>query len=275
MSTIFITDLDHTFLRSNQSISPYSQTIWNEKAKEHTLSIATARSYTKSMEFLSCLHLKAPLIVLDGAMVVSPTKKIIDIKYIAKELVETIIAMSYQAQIHPFIIGLQGSHLNEGFYYSDGLNPYQQEVLKNYAKDPRLSYQKRLTAMDMTLKIVYFGSKEELTNLCDTLQKTFGESLEYKLSPENYSDGYFLTLLHPKADKSHALEVVSQYIQRDLADFSVFGDSLNDIGMFKAAGRSIAVQNALDELKAHADIILPHTNDEDGVARFLANYQGE
>jgi len=268
MSDIFITDLDHTFLRSNQSISSYSQKIWNAKAHNHILSIATARSYSASMKFLSNLHLKAPLIVLDGAMVVTPHQEIIDIKYIPKELAKSVIELSYLAHFVPFVIGLEEG-FGEKFYYSDGLNNYQHEVLTNYLHDPRLCYQKRLKAMKRTLKIVYFGSKIELSNLCETLQKAFGEALEYKLSPEKYNDGYILTLLHPNADKSHALKIVSEYIQRDVSDFSVFGDSLNDIGMFKLAGRSIAVQNALDEVKAHADIILPHTNDEDAVAKFL------
>lgn len=52
-------------------------------------------------------------------------------------------------------------------------------------------------------------------------------------------------------------------------DTTVFGDSHNDLGLFKYAGRKIAVANAIDEIKKEADIILPYTNDEDAVAKFL------
>jgi len=31
MQKLFITDLDHTFLHSNQSVTQFSQDIWNEK----------------------------------------------------------------------------------------------------------------------------------------------------------------------------------------------------------------------------------------------------
>jgi hydroxymethylpyrimidine pyrophosphatase-like HAD family hydrolase len=55
----------------------------------------------------------------------------------------------------------------------------------------------------------------------------------------------------------------------DKRDVVVFGDNLNDIGMFEWAGKSIAVKNALDEVKEKADIILPYTNDEDAVAKYL------
>jgi len=60
------------------------------------------------------------------------------------------------------------------------------------------------------------------------------------------------------------------YLERDPKDVTVFGDSVNDIGMFKLAGTSVAVSNALDEVKAVADVVLPHSNDEDGVARYLS-----
>ena len=93
--------------------------------------------------------------------------------------------------------------------------------------------------------------------------------MEYKLSPEKYSDGWFLTILHPEGDKAHALQKVADYINRDTNDITVFGDSINDIGMFKLAGTSVAVSNALDEVKAVADVVLPHSNDEDAVARYL------
>jgi hydroxymethylpyrimidine pyrophosphatase-like HAD family hydrolase len=33
----------------------------------------------------------------------------------------------------------------------------------------------------------------------------------------------------------------------------------------------LVVSNALDEVKAVADIVLPHSNDEGGVARYLEN----
>jgi len=50
---------------------------------------------------------------------------------------------------------------------------------------------------------------------------------------------------------------------------TVFGDNMNDMGMFKVAKNSIAVANALDVLKDRASLVLPHSNDEDGVARYL------
>jgi len=133
---------------------------------------------------------------------------------------------------------------------------------------------KNIRAMDMNLKLVYFGEYNTLNPLAKHLERTFGKDLEYKLSPEKYSDGWFLTILHPEGDKAHALTKVMEYLDRDSKDVTVFGDSVNDIGMFKLAGTSVAVANALDEVKAVADVVLPHSNDEDGVARYLEGNNG-
>jgi hypothetical protein len=39
--------------------------------------------------------------------------------------------------------------------------------------------------------------------------------------------------------------------------------------MFDLAGTAVAVANAQSKVKDKADIILPHTNDEDAVANYL------
>jgi Cof subfamily protein (haloacid dehalogenase superfamily) len=52
----------------------------------------------------------------------------------------------------------------------------------------------------------------------------------------------------------------------------VFGDWHNDIHMFEIGGVSVAMANAVDELKAAAGIVLEHTCEEDGVACFLERH---
>lgn len=266
---IFITDLDHTFLRTDQSVSDFSADVWNTLSEEAILTVATARSFQKTRDFLGKLHLHAPMILLDGTMVVTPEKKLIDLKLINKELADMVIDEGAKFHIYPFIISLKDMELNESFNVPMTLNLYQEEVLNNYAGDPRLKIHKQIRADKMNLKIVYFGQLDTLKPLTEHLQKTFGAVLEYKLSPEKYSDGWFLTILHPEGDKAHALKKVAEYLGRDTHEMTVFGDSINDIGMFRLAGTSVAVSNALDEVKEVADIILPHSNDEDAVAKYL------
>lgn len=269
MEKIYITDLDHTFLRTDQSVSDFSTKVWNKKAKNAILSVATARSFQKTHDFLDKLHLHAPMILLDGSMIVAPDKTLIDVKTVNKALGDAIIEEGAKYGIYPFIIALKDMDLNEAFLFPTTLNSHQHGVLENYRNDPRMVECKEIRAMEMNLKLVYFGAYEQLRPLTEHFKNTFGNALEYKLSPEKYSDGWFLTILHPEGDKAHALQKVVDYIKRDTSDVTVFGDSVNDIGMFKLAGTSVAVANALDEVKEVADVVLPHSNDEDGVAKYL------
>lgn len=267
---IYITDLDHTFLRTDQTVSDFSAKVWNDRTKDSILSIATARSFQKTHDFLDKLYLVAPMILLDGTMIVTPEKKLIDIKLVNKALGDAIIDEGKKFNIYPFVIALKDkTTLEEAFLFPTTLNIHQHGVLENYRNDPRMVKCTDIRAMEMNLKLVYFGDYNTLAPLSDHLEKTFGTELEYKLSPEKYSDGWFLTILHPEGDKAHALRKVMEYLERDTKDVTVFGDSVNDIGMFKLAGTSVAVSNALNEVKEVADVILPHSNDEDAVAHYL------
>ena len=272
MKPIYLTDLDHTFLRSDQTVSPFSEKVWNQKSQEAILSVATARSFSKTHTFLEKLHLTAPMILLDGSMVVTPDKELIDLKLIDKERGDAIIDEGAKFDIQPFVIALKDMELNEAFLFPGSVNQHQNDVLDNYKNDPRMQECRNIRAMEMNLKLVYFADKKTLQPLTEHLKQTFGAELEYKLSPEKYSDGWFLTILHPEGDKAHALQTVADYLNRDTRDFTVFGDSVNDLGMFEKAGTAVAVKNALDEVKKRADIILPHTNDEDAVAKYLETH---
>ncbi len=262
----FITDLDKTFLRSDLSVSPFAKEIWNSFDKP--LTIATARSYTGVTKLLQGLHLKRPMILLDGAMIAAPDGEILHLNALDKEPVDHIIdTVEREFDERPLIVGLDGK--SERFLYPKKLNPHQKELLQNYKNDKRVLGIEKLRGLDKNLKVVYLGSKEVL----QAIEKRVKElcEVESKLSKDPYQNCHFLTFLHPLGDKAHALKRLEE-IEGILAkDVTVFGDSHNDIGMFAYAGKSVAVANALPEVKERADIVLDRSNDEDGVAHYLAN----
>ncbi len=275
MKNIYITDLDHTFLRSDLSISDYTKTIWNARQHDSILSVATARTYKKTAQFLEDIHINAPMILLDGALIATMDKKIIDTKFISKDIADTIIDEGGKFGIYPFILALADQNLTEAFLYSDICNIHQREVLTRYVKDDNLQECKNIQAMDDNFKIVYMGEENLLRDLVKHIEDIFGDELKYILAPEVYVGCYFLTILHKNADKSHGIQSVSEYVGFDLEKLTVFGDNFNDVGMFELAGTSVAMLNAQEGVKVQADIILPHTNDEDGVAKYLEGLKNE
>ena len=271
MKKLFITDLDHTFLHSSQTVSHFSQQIWNEKSQHALLSVATARSFSKTQEFLEGLELNLPLILLDGAMIATTDKKLISLNTLSKELSDAIIEESSRFGIYPYVIALKDKKtLDESFDIPPILNYYQKFLIdKHYTSDKRIVHKTRIEGDDNTLKLVYMGEESLLRPLSIHLKKVFGSQIEVKLSPENYMNCYFLTILHPLSDKAHALIKVHEYLERDIKETTVFGDSINDIEMFRLAGNAVAVANALEEVKREADVVLKESNDEDAVAKYL------
>jgi Cof subfamily protein (haloacid dehalogenase superfamily) len=269
MHNIYITDLDHTFLRSDLSISEYTKEIWNSFSSHSILTIATARTYKKSAQLLKGIDINAPMILLDGALIATMDKQIIDTKFISKDIADGIIDEGVKLGIYPFILSLKDKELNEAFLHSSILNDAQTEVLKRYAKDDNLKAYKNIRAMSDNFKVVYMGDEMLLRELEANLKAIYKDTLKYILAPEAYVGCYFLTILHKDADKSHGIKSVSEYVGFDLAKLTVFGDNHNDLGMFDLAFRAVAVANAQEEVKKRADVVLKHTNDEDAVAHYL------
>jgi hypothetical protein len=270
MKKIYITDLDHTFLKTDLSLSDYTQKIWNEYAKENIMSIATARTYMKTAQFMKGVDINAPMILLDGALIATMDKKIIETKTLGRDATDMIIDEGWKFGIYPFLLSLEDEkNLQEGFYHDNVLNSYQKEVLKRYSSDDNIQSFDGLRAAEKNFKIVYMGEEEQLRELHEHLEDKFGDTLKYILAPEAYVGCYFLTILHPNADKSHGIKSVSEALGFDLENLTVFGDNFNDMGMFSLAGTSVAMANAQPEVKDAACVVLKESNDEDGVAKYL------
>ena len=57
-----------------------------------------------------------------------------------------------------------------------------------------------------------------------------------------------------------------------ISETMAFGDGGNDLTMLRAAGVGVAMGNALDEVKAHADYITSSV-DEDGITNALKHFE--
>ncbi|NLR33001.1 Cof-type HAD-IIB family hydrolase [Levilactobacillus tujiorum] len=78
-----------------------------------------------------------------------------------------------------------------------------------------------------------------------------------------------LEFLAADMDKAVGLGQLLTHFGWDFSNLMAFGDAENDLGMIKAAGDGVAMQNGQPEIKAAADHETPTTNNEAGVAKYL------
>ncbi len=265
---LFLSDLDFTLLRDDTTLSKFTKEIWNRVSYKTKLSIATARSYTGVKELLKGLRLSEPLILLDGAVIANPDGSILHIASIDKELGNAIIDLAKKEfQLEPLIVAYQEGR--ESFHYPKNLNRFQKELIQTMKMRNRIFSDHKLQAQEQNLKIVYQLESALSFEFEEKLTKAFGDSIEIKNSKDPYFNCHFITILHPLGDKGHALLKLEEIENIAKEKTTVFGDSYNDIGIFEAAGKKVAVANAVDALKQRADIVLKESNNEDAVAKYL------
>lgn len=81
----------------------------------------------------------------------------------------------------------------------------------------------------------------------------------------------FCDITSAAADKANGICSIAQHLGIDLSETMAFGDGGNDISMLQTVGTGVAMGNALDEVKAHADYVTTDV-DNDGVKNALEHF---
>jgi hydroxymethylpyrimidine pyrophosphatase-like HAD family hydrolase len=142
-------------------------------------------------------------------------------------------------------------------------------------KDKRLRKTDTLSEAlaETVIAMAVMGDKEPVGELAEILKKQFPGQLENFYFENPYSPDYWwLTIHDKKACKSIALKELMEIKGFKREHLTVFGDHINDIGMFKLAGRAIATANAEEQVKAVADEIIG-INDDDSVVKYLLDLE--
>ena len=268
MKTLFLSDLDGTFLNSKGEISETSAKIISDLADKGVLfTVATARTHATVMHMFRDIPLTCPLVLMNGVTLYNPAeKKIISCNAIPTDLGNRIIKELRERNIDPMLYFQNGDSLD--IYYSKISNDYQ----KKYVEQRIDCSGKRFIKTDSPVKIedkklIYIVCLDYYENLKDAYDavEALGDAhcMFYR---DNYSDLYFLEIISREVSKGTSALQVKDLIGADR--MVAFGDNLNDIPLFEAADESYAVSNAEEKLKNIATGVIG-SNDEDAVARFI------
>ena len=264
MKTLYVSDLDGTLLRSDETISEYTAQTINRLTNEGMLfSYATARSYHTAKKVTQGMEAKIPLIVYNGAFILdNVTGEVMCSNFFGEEA-KGILDDFIENDLYPIVYAYIDN--TEKFsFIPDKCSKAQAEFLASRKGDARTNavFQKEQLYAG---NIFYFTCIDEKEKL-EPLYERYKDTCHCVFQKDIYSGEQWLEIMPLAASKSNAIRQLKEYLNCDKV--VVFGDAINDLDMFQMADECYAVANAAPELKAIATQVIGGNN-EDGVVKWL------
>lgn len=265
---LIVIDLDGTALQNHHELAPFTLQALHELQKRgHIVMIATGRSYSTSKIFYEQLNSAAPISNLNGAVVHHPTHEnfptlqhFVDASHLEKLWDKTLfpdIDIIWLDQHHHAVM----SGMNEQI---EQLLADQNFVAETTVK--QLAPTDLLTAHACTV-VVNLGAEQQFFT---TAKNVFGEAIALRSWGSAFPN--FIELFSPTISKASAIAHVQQHYQIPNNQTIVFGDQTNDLEMFAYVPHSVAMANAVPELKAIAAATTALPNTAGGVGHYLNQY---
>ena len=265
--TLYITDLDGTLMRNNEALSEYTVRTINELvAKGMPFTFATARSIESARKITGGLNLKLPVITRNGAVLAdNNTGKHLEKAVFTKEECALIRKLLPELPECGFVSCFTGEKMIRtylGGNHTEGLQGY----IDYYANDPSMQEASDLDDMfrGQPGYVTMIGVKDYIEPVYERA-KTY-EGWESLFSKDTYRDEYWLEICPQNCTKAKTIRKLKERL--GYKKLVVFGDSVNDMTMFRIADEAYAVANAIPELKELATAVIG-SNEEDAVANFL------
>ena len=266
--TLYLSDLDGTLLRSDQTLSAYTCAVIDRlvSAGVH-FSYATARSIETASKVTRGIRVALPVIVQNGTFIVdSATKKPLWSAKFTPQEAETIFEAFLQRGFFPITYAVIGGR-NRFSYLRDRCTGPQWAFLltrmDGYDRRAREIFSEE-DALDGDLH--YFacisGDEGALLSVKEALEGDF----RCIFSRDIYTGAPWLEVMPNSASKAAAARRLREMLGCN--KLVCFGDAVNDLPMFELADERYAVANAAPELKAIATDVIGG-NDEDAVAGWL------
>lgn len=250
----FFFDIDGTLTTKNPGgVIPESthMALRQLKQKGHFVAIATGRAECMAREFAQECQISN--MVHDGGNGLTVDGQIVYIKPLERAKALKVIHECVAKNI-PMCLALDNSlkryshnHLLD-LNHAEGQKMFDLEVIEGLDYD----------ALPEIFKI-FIGLQPGEEKRLETLHE-----LGYTRYHENH------IIVEPD-DKVQGIRDMMDYLQAPFEDVVVFGDGHNDLSMIQAAPISVAMGNAIDEVKALATYVTSRS-DEDGIAKACRHF---
>jgi len=245
---MIVTDLDHTLLHTNKTISNYSIKVFKKCCKLGIkLVFATARPKRTVTHFTRQLPIDA-LIVHNGAVVYAG-EQTLDSFGIAPDVRDNLL-LSLSKDYHHSKLYVE---IDDTLYANFDVSTIWGNI--------------EVTITDFT---DLPNKPADKIGICISSFEDIERFSKY-LPSDLYiemTEGILGMIMSRSATKWAAIQVVANHFGIQTSKVIAFGDDYNDIEMLRECGIGVAVANAIDEVKEAANYICD-TNDNDGVAKWI------
>ena len=251
-SKLLLFDLDETLLRSDKTISKRTLEVLERcREKGYLIGVSTSRGEANSLHYIS--ELQPDVIICSGGAVV---------KYKGQYIYRAEFTMEETNQMIQTVWEICGKDCRIAV-----------DTLESHFWSGHMDEDERANGWEDTVLADFSNLNEKALKLCAEIFKPeLAKQLAEILSGcdcMKFSDSEWYKFTKKEATKEYAIKVFCEWSGVPLQNVTAFGDDLPDIGMLQLCGVGVAMGNAIAEVKAVADIIIG-TNDEDGIAEYLA-----
>ncbi|WP_317855425.1 HAD hydrolase family protein [Chakrabartyella piscis] len=261
---LFVSGFDDAIFMEGVGISPYSMFELNEVLRQGlAFTIATERTPANLMADLQEIHLKHPIIAMDGAVLYDmEQKRYLKCRGLSTDMVVTIEKTLKEMDVHYFLNVVWQDVLL--IYHKDFKNEEEKRLYERARLSPHRNYVYGDHPNEGT--VVYFlvvVPEYQANKIEQALQAldTKGE-LHFIREYNEISSGYCsLKIYNARATKEEMLKYLRKQVpQKKLV---VFGGKKSELGMMELADVSYATEKAVPEIVDAADYRLRgHLGDE-------------
>jgi 5-amino-6-(5-phospho-D-ribitylamino)uracil phosphatase len=256
-------DLDGTLLKDDKTISSKTKEVI-KKAKDqgHIVMIATGRPFRSSEMYYQELELNTPIVNFNGAFIHHPLDRNwgsyhspLDIK-VAMDIIDACNSFDFYniiAEVKDDVF----------FHYHD------EKLLDifSYGNPHVTTGDLRSYLHDSPTSLLIHTEEEQLKQIRQHLSAVHAEVVEHRSWANPW---HVIEIIKSGLHKAVGLKKVADYYSIPRERVIAFGDEDNDLEMLEYAGRGVAMENGIDQVKNIAnDITL--TNEQDGVGVYLAD----
>ncbi|HVG18727.1 MAG TPA: HAD family hydrolase [Blastocatellia bacterium] len=256
---LVISDIDGTLITSNHELTEATRAearrLYDRGVR---LSLASSRPPRSILPFAEALQLSAPFAAFNGALVTTPDGGVVAGSVIAPSVIARVKAIADE-------FGLGMWLYDESEWWAARRDAFVDREEHTSGFGPKIDgYGERIKADANKLTVV---GKPELVAQAE--QRVLGE-LGGEVSASR-SKPRFLDVTAHGMHKGAAVVRLAEIFKVSTEQVAVIGDGPNDVDMFRQAGVSIAMGQAVDGVREAASHVTT-SNDDEGWARGIERY---